>query len=537
MKSFLLIIISMFIGLSQLSAQSETKISEIECYNLGDGRYYCRYVKGEKPLQGKMRIIDGYTSQYTDAVFDKGIPNGSWKTYLRNNLAIERVYKNGLLHGESKEFYNDGTAKSISPFANGLLHGVSKEFNADGSPKSVSPFVNGKAEGKFVTYNWKGLVESELHFKNGLQDGTAISYDTDSNVRSEAAYSQGKESGRKWQRYSNYEMTAHYKDGIYDGEYSEIFTNGNVRVKGFYIDGKKDGTWETGRQDGRITLTEVFANNEKIKETTYFTDGSVNTVRELKNGRKNGWERTYNFGDGSLKSELFYKDGQVSSAAAGGASATGDASGLVKQTKQMSVNGAPFIQTFYQVNGKYEGEYTEQWVNDNKGMKTKGQYLNGQKTGLWIYENRFGQKTREESYLNDKLDGRQTDYDDGEIVSKYYTYKEGRRDGEYAEYNYKTIRRKGNYENGQIAGLQIYYHDNGKPRSEEYRPRNPSETRTHKEFYEDGTLRRETRTENRRDVEDKQYHKDGKLWRHSKINDAGRLEVVEEYDASGKKIK
>ena len=260
----------------------------------------------------------------------------------------------------------------------------------------------------------------------------------------------------------------------------------------------------------------------------------MQVVRELKNGKKNGWERTYNFREGTLKSELFYKDGQLSSDAAGDAAA--DASGLARQTKQITSSSGVYIETFYQNNGKYEGEYTEQWVDEDKGMKTRGQYQNGQKTGLWVYENKFGQKIKEESYLNDKLDGKQTFYDAGN-VSKYYTYKDDVKDGEYAEYSYKAIHTKGNYINGRIAGLQISYYPNGKPRTEEYIPRNPSETKTRKEFYEDGTLERETRTEGGRDVEQKSYHKNGKLWRHRKINDAGQLELVEEYDETGKKTK
>ena len=242
-------IILLFIGLNQLSAQTETKINEIKCYNLGDGRYYCHYIKGEKPLQGKMRIIDGYSTQYIDAVFNKGIPHGSWKTYRYNKLISEYIYQEGVFHGENKEFYPDGTVKS------------------------VSPYVNGKPEGKFITYGSDGKVESEAHYKNGLQDGTEIRYADDGSVRFEATYSQGKEIGLKRQRYSEYELTAHYKDGKYHGAYSEIYTNGNVKISGSYIDGKKDGTWETGKKDGVKVRTEVYADDDKIKETIYYTDG------------------------------------------------------------------------------------------------------------------------------------------------------------------------------------------------------------------------------------------------------------------------
>jgi hypothetical protein len=56
MNRRILSIIILFVRLMQLSAQTETRISEITCYNLGDGRYYCHYDKDKKPLQDFVKM-------------------------------------------------------------------------------------------------------------------------------------------------------------------------------------------------------------------------------------------------------------------------------------------------------------------------------------------------------------------------------------------------------------------------------------------------------------------------------------------------
>jgi len=418
-------------------AQSEVKLNEIECYNLGDGRYYCRDKETKKPLQGSSRIIDGYTTQYTEAVFKDGIPNGSWKNYKNNKLAEEYTYDNGILNGSYKEYYPDG------------------------SVKASRNFVQGKPEGKFLQYGSNGKIESEVNYKNGEQDGPEIRYDIEGNIRSQSNYAAGKASGKEVKNISSntgdYIQTATYnKEGKYDGEYSEIFTNGKVKVKGQYMNGKKNGVWEYGKKDGQKLRTEEYANDEKIKETIYYTDNTVEVVRELKNGKKNGWERKYNFDDGSLKSEIFYKDGEVSSETSSG--------GPVKQTKQITSNWGVYMQTFYQINGKYEGEYTEQWMEGAKGMKTKGQYKDGKKTGLWVYESVSGKKESEENYLNGELDGTFILYQcvNGN-KSQVREYTKGKLNGTSKSYSCRTgkVTSESTYVDGVQKSVKTY-DDNGK---------------------------------------------------------------------------
>jgi len=505
------------IGLNSLFAQDGIKINEVECYNLGDGRYYCHNIKTKEPLEGSTRMIDGYRSQYTEATFKKGIPDGSWKVFENNVLVADYAYKDGILHGDYTGYYSDG------------------------SKKLVFHYVNGKMEGKYFRYASDGAVEVESNYKNGLKEGTEIHYDGAGNIRSSVTYTEGKETGTAKilvrSNIDDYEKIANYRDGKYDGDYSETYLNGNVKEKGNYINGKKNGVWEFGKLDGSKTRTEIYENDEKIKETIYFTDGSVQVIRELKNGKKNGWERTYNFGDGSLKSELFYRDGQISSNVSDVAGGKGNNGGLIKQTKQITSNNGIYIQTFYQNNGKYEGEFTEQWAEGDKPMKTTGQYENGKKNGLWVYFNRYGDKEKEENYINDKLEGKQTFYERGGEISKYYHYKNNVYDGEYAVFREGRLNEKGTYVNNRKEGLQTRYYADGKIQSERIIPHNPNGEQIEKDYWRSGNLQIERRRENGRQVSEKLYFENGQLQRVHERNIDGRLVVVEEYDASGKRLK
>jgi antitoxin component YwqK of YwqJK toxin-antitoxin module len=517
-KVFILLFWALSPGVVSLFAQSEIQLQDIECYNLGDGRYYCRYKVSDKPVQGTARIIDGYTTQYTDATFDDGIPHGSWKTYRYNKLVDELNYNKGVLEGERKEYYPDGTVKS------------------------VRNYVNGKPHGKFIDYGSKGEIERETNYKDGEQNGPEIVYDNDGKVRSLTIYSAGKPTGAQTRTFSEYTLTANYDDkGNFDGEYAEIFNNGNVKIKGQYVKGKKEGVWETGRKDGQKTATEEYKDGDKVKETAYYTDNTVQVVREMKNGKKNGWERKYKYGDGSLTSELFYKDGEISSSA--GTDGSGQP-GLVKQTKQMSSNLGSFIQTFYQLNGRYEGEYTEQYVEGN-AMKEKGQYANGKKEGTWVYETHQGEKEREENYSAGKLNGLLTKYTDG-VIRESTEYRDDTPNGEHKQYNADgKLILKGTYEDGKRHGAVEEYYPSGKIR-EKNNYNKGSYDGVRQTFYTNGQMQQEETYVNGRQIgpfkrwaENGQLQKEGESARsglvYQKTYESGKLYMHEYYDEDGVK--
>ncbi|MDR0193802.1 MAG: hypothetical protein LBI73_01655, partial [Myroides sp.] len=92
--------ITLLLGLvlSSLTMTAQTKIdfTDINIVNLGDGQRYVKDVKSpNKPLNGKMRIINGVTEQYIDVDLKDGLLNGKWEYYDKNKLKESLNFKNG----------------------------------------------------------------------------------------------------------------------------------------------------------------------------------------------------------------------------------------------------------------------------------------------------------------------------------------------------------------------------------------------------------------------------------------------------------
>ena len=58
-------------------------------------------------------------------------------------IKFKSFYKNGLLDGESFEYYDNGKKKAYANYENGLLNGQSKKWMRDGTLESEVYFEQG----------------------------------------------------------------------------------------------------------------------------------------------------------------------------------------------------------------------------------------------------------------------------------------------------------------------------------------------------------------------------------------------------------
>lgn len=145
MKKYLITLFITFFILTIIntSAQNTVQIRDIELINLGDGQLTGQKRDSERTLlNGKFRIITGYTSEYIDAEFSNGLAIGKWEYYKDNNLAESSNYENGYENGEKIIYHKDG--KII---------------------KTRASMLNGKVEGTVVTYDSDGKKEYEKSVK------------------------------------------------------------------------------------------------------------------------------------------------------------------------------------------------------------------------------------------------------------------------------------------------------------------------------------------------------------------------------------
>lgn len=293
LKHLFTIFILLSISISSANAQEQIEISDIKMINLGDGQMYATRADSEEtPINGKCRIITGYTTEYVDAEFKNGYPEGTWKYYKYDVIRQEINYKDGYKDGDLIDYYPDG------------------------SKKSVTPVTKGKGNGKLIDYYYGNeKIQKEKGMKNGIEDGFERQYDEKGNLVSELFFKDGYQDGKYFttmNRGSNdeYVIRGTYANGKMTGDYTETFANGNIKQKGKYKDGKKDGVWETFKKNGsRSKPTEEYKDGDMIKKTSYYTTGSIEMIREYRNGRKHGIEKAYNL-DGTLKFEKVYEDGE-----------------------------------------------------------------------------------------------------------------------------------------------------------------------------------------------------------------------------------
>ena len=391
-KFFISIATLLLVSSGSLFAQAELLMSDIDLINLGDGRLFGRQNDDEKtPLQGKNKIITGYTTEYIDAEFKDGYAVGKWQYYKQNRLEASQEFVDGFAEGESITYYSDGeTVKVKGVYSKGVLEGNTTSYYLDGKTvETVTPYLKGEVVGVIVKYHQNGNKEFEKGMNKGVEDGPDRKYDKDGKLTAETIYKNGKPDGKAFANITsssgNFLRTSYYKNGQLDGEYSEVFTDGAVRVKGKYKSGKKEGTWEANRNDGKKQPTEVYKDGDLVKKITYFTNDNIDTEKEMKNGKEHGVTKQYAI-DGTLKSEKNYDNGRQ----------------VGRQMLLMSSTTGDFYEyTLFDANGRKDGPYSQVYVKDEKS-KIFGVYEKGQKHGKWIYYTN-GKPTKEENYDSGKL--------------------------------------------------------------------------------------------------------------------------------------
>lgn len=217
-----------------------------------------------------------------------------------------------------------------------------------------------------------------------------------------------------------------------------------------------------------ILFLKVDTYSQKIQTSFYKYEDDIKIKKEegtIVNDKKNGeWLYYENSIANPVLGKRIYKDND-----------------LISSEKYVNGKPAEKTSTVENTNIKYNqfnsnGKPDGQWRNTHSGtsfLKEKGNYINGEKDGEWLYYNypngdgstNFNLK---ENYKNGILDGIVTEYYYSGAVLRIKNYKNGCEDGEqikyYDAYQGHGIYSKENYSkcNGfRYNGKQIYYYVSG----------------------------------------------------------------------------
>ena len=166
----------------------------------------------------------------TDGVIRKFTSSGT--------LTLYQEYKDGLLNGKSKTYYesNPGKIKQEDNYINNLKDGLSVWFTPTGDTIAKYKYVNGKLEGVQRSFFAGNKIMLEENYVNNIQSGSYVEYFENGKVKT----------------------TGNYIDGKMNGNWQEFDETGNKTQEGIYVNDVKQGKWVEYNAAGKISATHKF---------------------------------------------------------------------------------------------------------------------------------------------------------------------------------------------------------------------------------------------------------------------------------------
>ncbi|MCP4694812.1 MAG: hypothetical protein GY859_42685 [Desulfobacterales bacterium] len=90
---------------------------------------------------------DGHIFRKGEAEPFSGIVMGKTFSESGEALTYEKRYKNGILNGETKYYYDNGNLERMEPYTDGKINGIMTTYFKDGQPKSKAHLVDGQRGG------------------------------------------------------------------------------------------------------------------------------------------------------------------------------------------------------------------------------------------------------------------------------------------------------------------------------------------------------------------------------------------------------
>ena len=209
-------------------------------------------------------------------------PNGLLKQYFIYN-------KNGLLDGESREYYEEGDIKSISHFKNDIPDGVFISYYQNGNMEEKYTYVNGQANGECFSYYENGKLEERYFLKNGEIDGEAFAYYPSGKLEVKDFFKDGKKEGESifYHENGNIKQKSTFKNDKREGDLFIYFPSGKLRQTEKYINGKIEGEVIEYYESGTIKEKAYFINDKQEKEHFFYDKkGKLIKTDIYKNGVK-----------------------------------------------------------------------------------------------------------------------------------------------------------------------------------------------------------------------------------------------------------
>lgn len=444
------------------------------------------------------------------------IPDG-YQVYKYPNGAIssEGLIKSGKPEGYWKSYYVTGIKKSEGKYTSFQLDSIWLFYDQAGDTTDMISYLFGKKNGYYYRYKKDpaaGLyIWSKELYAGDRKEGTAFIYFPDGKIQQTFSYNAGKKEGfsREFDRNGNVITLMEYNNdflisrekinrtdskNLKQGNWISFWPDGKKKVEAFYRDDLLHGYYKEYDQKGNLVLTMLYENGSIVKSKVeddqdieivnkYNADNKIIYSGPYRNNIPVGVHREYD-GNGKIINAFIYNDvGMLISE--GIVDEAGNHNG---KWKDLYPDGK--IQA--------EGTYTDnrrtglwKFYTPTGIVEQTGSYNNGRPDGLWRWYYDNGAILREEEYFQGQRDGASTEYSTtGDIIGQGQ-YSDGEKNGDWkfrsgdfveegkyiiglkdgtwkAYYSDGTLKFKGNFNQGNPDGPQIYYFENGKIKEEQY---------------------------------------------------------------------
>ena len=293
-------------------------------------------------------LTDINSSSNSHEVVTDEFSNGLLKQYFTFN-------KKGLLDGESRQYYEEGDIKSISPFKNNVADGVFISYYQSGNMKEKHAYKNGNEEGEGIFYYENGKLEEKYFMKNGKLDGEAINYFEDGKIKNKAIFKDGvtleeevyKDNEIRKNTFKNGEIVqqdiysknkilkakkfllengkmkiiSYYENGnkeeevfvineLFDGEALVYYPSGKLKEKDFFKNGKRDGEAIIYYENGNVKQKSLFKNDKREGDLfMYYPSGKLRQTEKFINGKEDGEVIEY-YESGVIKEKAYFVNGK-----------------------------------------------------------------------------------------------------------------------------------------------------------------------------------------------------------------------------------
>lgn len=260
-------------------------------------------------------------------------------------------------------------------------------------------------------------------------------------------------------------LDSNYKEGKLEGEYETFYENGDTKIKTTYKNGLLNGEYIHYHGNGQVFKRYNYNNGNELDYEVYFGNGQLNIQQEFPNGIYRQYTET----------GLLVKTYQLKN---------GERDGLF--VTYFNPSGREKYKLSYK-EGIRNGEEIYYYNNEENSVKTRGNWLNGKKDGVWEKIDMDGKYIEIESYKKGLRDGKFETFSNGEIFTRTF-YKNDLLDGPVEFYHYSGNNRYKSYKSGELK--EIGQNKNGKPfgvwtKYDETLDYQKRETKT---YYKDGVI-------------------------------------------------